>query len=250
MTEALAAWTWEEARMWAPATVALLPVGAIEAHGPHLPLGTDIAIAEAMAEAAAERLVAAGHPAAVLPPLVYTPATFAAGFPGTVSIDPDALTATVSGLAASLARHRFRALAIANAHFDPQHLAALRSAAGAPAGLPVIFPDVTRRPWVARLTDEFRSGACHAGRYETSILLAARPELVREAERAALEPVDVSLTDAIQGGRRSFEEAGGPRAYFGDPAAASRAEGEATIQTLGAILAEAVLAALEGGDAA
>ena len=52
-----AAMTWEEARDAAgPGAVAILPVGAIEAHGPHLPLETDVIIAEAMARAAAARL--------------------------------------------------------------------------------------------------------------------------------------------------------------------------------------------------
>ena len=54
-----------------------------------------------------------------------------------------------------------------------------------------------------------------------------------------------SLSVAIREGKATFEEAGGPDAYFGHPAEASAAEGEATIDTLGAILEEAVMAARE-----
>ena len=57
----LAAMTWEEARDAAgPGSVAILPVGAIEAHGPHLPLETDVIIAQAMARTGAARLAARG----------------------------------------------------------------------------------------------------------------------------------------------------------------------------------------------
>lgn len=236
--------TWEEVRdLDRGRTVAILPVGAVEAHGPHLPLATDIVIARAMARAGAAELGARGIAAVILPPFAYTTAAFAAGFQGTVSLTPETVTAAVLDIARSLARQGFRALALANAHLDPDHLAALHAAVGRcrEAGLlPVVFPDLTRRPWGKRLTDEFQSGACHAGRFEGSIVMAERPELVREALRAALPPNPTSLSEAIRARKRSFEEAGGPRAYFGDPAAATAAEGEETVRALGGILADAV----------
>ena len=107
-----------------------------------------------------------------------------------------------------------------------------------------MFPDVTRKPWAPRLTEEFRSGACHAGQYESSIVLAVRPELVREAIRRSLPANPRSLSAAIRSGQTSFEAAGGPRAYFGSPADAGVDEGTRTIEVLGAILEEAVLAEL------
>src|SRR4029453_2668976 len=85
----------------------------------------------------------------------------------------------------------------------------------------------------------------HAGRYETSLVLAVRPDLVKDDVRAGLPPIDTSLVDAIQDGARTFLEAGIDRAYCGDPAAASAEEGEETYEILGAIVAEAVLAELE-----
>jgi len=105
----------------------------------------------------------------------------------------------------------------------------------------VAFPDLTRRPWGSRLTEEFKSGACHAGQFEGSVILAARPEWVREEIRTTLPANPTSLSTAIRQGRSTFEEAGGPQAYFGDPAAATWDEGEQTIQVLGQILADAVL---------
>lgn len=241
--------TWEELRALDRArSVALLPVGAVEAHGPHLPLDTDNIIAGAMARAAAARLEAGGRTPLLLPPLVYTAAPFAAGFPGTLSVSPETFTELLLDLARGLTRQGIGVLAVANAHLDPAHLVALAASvarAREEGLLPVVAPDVSRKPWALRLTDEFRSGACHAGRYEGSIVLAARPGAAREAIARSLPPNEASLSVAIREGRRSFEEAGGPRAYFGRPAEATAGEGLATIQTLGAILAEAVEAAIE-----
>lgn len=250
----LAGLTWEEVRdLDRSRAVALLPVGALEAHGPHLPLATDVIIAEAMAKAAATRLAARGLAAVVLPALPFTAAPFGSAFPGTLSVAPATVTALVLDLARELKRHGFAALAIANAHLDPAHLASLTAAAEraiAERLLPVVIPDLTRKPLATRLGEEFRTGACHAGRYEGSMVLAERPELVRESLRAALPPVPASLAAAIRDGKRTFEEAGGARAYFGWPAEASPAEGRERIDTLGDILAEAALAALAAERAA
>jgi creatinine amidohydrolase len=244
----LAAMTWEEAGEAAgPGSAAILPVGAIEAHGPHLPLETDVIIAQAMARSGAARLAARGLRALVLPPLTYTAAEFARGFAGTLALRPETVTATVLDIATSLTRQRFGVLAIANAHLDPAHLASLEAAVNAirrDLGLAVAFPSLAAKPWALRLSDEFKSGACHAGRFETSIVLAERPELVRESTMATLPPNPASLSHAIREGKQSFEEAGGPRAYFGFPAEATAAEGRATIEVLGAILDEAVQAEL------
>jgi creatinine amidohydrolase len=231
--------------------VAILPLGAVEAHGPHLPLGTDCLIAEAMAREGARRLAAEGFAAFVLPTLAYAPAPFADAFPGTLSIRPRTLAALVLDLAEALAARGVEVLALANAHFDPAQVGALREAAASVAekGRPrLAFPDLTRRALAGELGEEFRSGACHAGRYETSLLLAERPDLVVESERARLPALPVSLPEAIRAGRTDFRSAGLPDAYCGDPSAATAEEGRELVARLGEILARSVrevLAALE-----
>lgn len=247
----LAELTWEEVRgLDRTRTVAVLPVGAIEAHGPHLPLGTDVVIAEAMAREGARRIAEKGFSVVLLPPLPFTAAPFACAFAGTISVSPGTVTALVVDLARELTRHEFAALAISNAHLDPAHLGALTSAAVRAREehfLPIIIPDLTKRPFALKLTEEFQSGACHAGRYESSIVLAARPDLVRETIRMSLPPNPASLSTAIRDGKRSFGEAGGPRAYFGWPADATAEEGRATVIALGEILAEALLGTIGTG---
>jgi len=244
----LAEMTWEEVRALDRArTVAVLPTGAVEAHGPHLPLGADVIIAEAMARSGAEALLARGIPALLLPPLPYTAAPFAAGFEGTISLGGETVTALILDLARELTRQGFRALAVANAHLDPKHLSSIAEAerrAREGGMIPVIWPDITKKPWAHRLTEEFKTGACHAGRYESSIVLAERPDLVREEIRAGLPPHPTSISQAIRSGARTFEDAGAGRAYFGWPADATAEEGRASVRALGAILADAVSLAL------
>ena len=234
--------TWEEVRdADRSGAVALLPVGAVEAHGPHLPLGTDVIIAEAMARSCAERLEQRGLTVFILPPLWYTAAGFADTFPGTVGIDPRTVSDLIRQVANSLKGHEITTLAIANAHLDPANLESLRAVADDPPhGTRVVFLDLTRRHVAERLTEEFRTGACHAGRFEGSVVLAEKPELFHADIAADLEANPSSLSTAIRDGHKTFEEAGGPRAYFGWPAGATAEEGRETVQTLGALLADAV----------
>ena len=242
----LAEMTWTEVRdLDRGRTVAILPLGAVEAHGPHLPLATDRVIAIAMAEDGARRLAGRGLAPLLLPAFDYTAAPFAAAFPGTVSIRPQTVTALLADLGAALDRMGLRYLALANAHFDPTHLRSLYAGIdriAAETSVAVIFPDVTAKPWALRLGEEFSSGACHAGRYEGSVVMARRGDLVRDEIRRGLAENPRSLSRAIREGHSSFEEAGGPDAYFGDPAAATAAEGEETIAVLGRILEQAVTA--------
>jgi creatinine amidohydrolase len=244
----LAERTWQEMHEVDRAgAVGLLPLGAIEAHGPHLPLGTDGIIAEAMCRTAAERLHERGVTAVLLPLMPYAPAPFGAAFTGTLSIGAATVTALVLEVARELERHGFAALGIGSAHLDPAHRDALRAAVGRARDeglIPLAWPDLAARPWAARLTQEFQSGACHAGRFESSVLLATRPDLVREEVRRRLPPNPSSLSEAIRDGAGNFAEAGGPEAYFGWPADASREEGRRTLATLGEILADAVREAL------
>src|SRR5439155_655912 len=79
--------SWEEAADAARAdAIALVPIGATEAHGPHLPLATDVIISDELAGRAGEELAGRGRRTVIAPSLAYAVTEYAAGFGGTVSI--------------------------------------------------------------------------------------------------------------------------------------------------------------------
>lgn len=223
--------------------VAILPCGAVEAHGKHLPLNTDVIISDGMAAYALPTLEEAGFKPYVLPSLAYAPAEYAAEFAGTVSISAKAASAVIFDIAKSLKSQGFACLAICNSHFDPANVMMLRELVDrieTELKLPVAFPDFTRRKLAQRLTEEFQSGACHAGQFETSLVMASRPELVHEDERQRSPDNPASLTEAFSKGAKTFEEAGGPEAYFGYPQQASAREGVQTFELMAKALVDAV----------
>lgn len=227
-----------------PVPVLLLPVGAVEPHGPHAPLGTDSMISAALCERAARELAEdAAVRALLLPPIAYGVTRYGAAFPGAVSVSEDTLFALVVEVCNSLREQGFRRVVIVNSHFEPEHVATLRRAA---AAAHVAFLDMTRRSVAERLTDEFRSGAAHAGRYETSLVLASHPELVDAEQMSLLPALDVNMPAAIAAGRTDFVAMGMHDAYCGAPAEATAGEGEATLSTLSAMLVELIRAQVDG----
>jgi creatinine amidohydrolase len=238
----LADLTYEEARdVFAKRAIALLPTGATEAHGPHLPLSTDVVISREAARRAARTLRDEGLDALVLPPLAYAVTEYASEFAGTISLPLETATALVRDVILGAMRTGFHGVVIVNAHLEPENLAALRAGmdAAIAKGARAAFPDVTRKPHALRLGDEFKSGACHAGSYETSLVLAAQPALVRADRAHALPANPTSLSRAIKDGKKTFLEAGGPSAYFGAPADATSKEGATLYRELADVFATA-----------
>lgn len=224
-------------------SVIFLPVGATEAHGPHLPLATDSIISVEATRRACELLEVDGIDALVLPVMSYTVAEFAVDFPGTISVSIEAATKLIEDILLSLLRQRLTRICVVNSHFEPAHVGCIKTAierVESSASVRVCFPDIRRRRWAERLTEEFRSGACHAGRYEGSLVLAATPHLVKEDIMRTLPANDVSLSVAISQGKTSFKQAGGNDAYFGRPAEATRQEGEVTYEVLASMLVESL----------
>lgn len=231
----LAKRTWLEAEeLFGPETIALLPVGSTEPHGPHLPLDTDVTIACAQAQRAAEVFEARGLRSVVLPSVNFGLTNFTNGFAGTIGLRPGTLWALLEDVLVALEEQGVGRAILVNGHLEPEHVAILRgvivdfpggSGPGGKARLHAIFPDNTRRKWAATLGEEFQSGDCHAGRYETSIVLSADPEGVREEVAAKLPPKRIDLIEKMRSGKKSFKQCGADEAYCGNPADATATEG-------------------------
>ena len=214
------------------AVVALVPIGSTEPHGPHLGLGTDVVISAAACVRAWELFEKKGPVVAVIAPAVsYGVTDCAVGFPGAVSIPADVLTAYVAAIADGLLAQGLRHVCLVNNHLEPAHDAAIRAVLAGREGRVSVACPLTKK-WAKTLSAEFKSGACHAGQYETSIVMAAAPELVDEAMRTTLAPVPVSLSEKLKAGVSTFTAMGMELAYAGNPAAASIEEGEQLIQRL------------------
>src|SRR5437867_1302607 len=124
--------------------VAILPVGSTEAHGPHLPLATDVIISEAMSRRAADKLRDQGIETLVLPSIAYSVTDFSSEFPGTISIRKETATALLRDVCVSLYQQGARLIAIANSHLEPEHIASIHDAIEQVAretGKRVAFPD-------------------------------------------------------------------------------------------------------------
>jgi creatinine amidohydrolase len=224
--------------------IALVPIGSTEPHGPHLGLGTDVVISAAACVRACELFARKGPLASLVAPAVsYGVTECASGFAGAVSIPAAVLTAYLAAISDGLLAQGIRHVCLVNNHLEPAHDAAVRGVlAGRERKVSVACP-LTRR-WARTLDAEFKSGACHAGLYETSIMMAAAPEMVDEAMRSVLSPVPISLSKKLDAGVTTFAAMGMELAYSGDPASASIEEGERMIQRLAEMVVGEVREAL------
>jgi len=196
----------------------LVPVGSVEQHGPHLPLDTDTRIAAAVAARAATGALL------VAPPVAYGASGEHEGFAGTVSIGHEALRLLLVELGRSAARWAGR-LVFVNGHGG--NVSSLVEA------VRLLRYEGRDAAWFACAA----GGDAHAGRTETSLMLALDPTLVRP-ERAAgnTAPLGDLLPEMRAGGVAAVS----PNGVLGDPAGASADEGErllaAMSDSLGAAL--------------
>ncbi len=157
----------------------IVPVGALEAHGPHLPLGSDQIQAEVTALALAERV-----DALVAPTIPYGSAPGARRFPGTVSLSMAQLEGHTEGVLSELARSGVRRILVLSGHGERGHMAALREAAdhavqAHPGTRIVVLCDYD---FVYELRGkESPPNDGHAGLLETSRMMALAPDTIGPA---------------------------------------------------------------------
>jgi creatinine amidohydrolase len=198
--------TWTEIASTGGGCLLVVPVGSFEQHGPHLPLDTDTRVATAIVDEVAELpFVIVG------PPLAYGASGEHAGFAGTLSIGSEVLADVLVEL--------------------------VRSARGSCAGVVFVCAHGGNADGLRLARDRSRGegdnvfvwGACvdggdaHAGRTETSLMMAIAPEHVRSGElaRGRTEPLEELWPELREGGVRSVSANG----VLGDPTLATAAEG-------------------------
>ncbi len=170
-----------EANAVAPNAIALLPTGATEQHGPHMPTGTDTFAVEYIARQAAVR---SGVPAVVTPTLPFGSSGHHLAFGGTMSIGTETYYRLITDLVESLITSGFTRVFIVNGHGGNNELVQLvvrDLALKRPADLAAASYWVTA--WdalVAGNAHELGRLPGHAGAFETSIVLALQPHLVKE----------------------------------------------------------------------
>ena len=226
-SRALADQAWPDVDRLAAATVLVVPLGSTEQHGPHLPLGADTEVAVALAE----RLAGIRDDVVVAPPLPYGSAGEHAAFTGTLSIGADAFGQVVVELVRSA--DAFGGVVLVSGHGG--------NAAPLAAAVRTLHAEGRR---VLAWSPRVEGGDAHAGRTETSLLLALRPDRVA---LAAAEPGNTApLAELLPSLRLGGVVAVAPNGVLGDPAGASAAEGDALLDTLTADLAGAVRAWRDG----
>jgi creatinine amidohydrolase len=212
----LAEATWTEVASVAETTVLVVPLGSTEQHGPHLPLSTDTDVAVALAH----RLAAARADVAVAPPLAYGSAGEHAGFPGTLSIGQSALELVVVELVRSA--DDFSAVVLVCGHGGNAEPLARAVETLRREGRRVLL-------WMPRQYVD-----AHAGRSETSLLLALDAARVRidAAAPGATQPLSELEPTLRSGGVRAVS----PNGVLGDPSGASSEEGAALLDEMSANL--------------
>jgi creatinine amidohydrolase len=217
----------------------ILPVGSLEEHGPHLPLGTDTFHALEVA-----RRVAAQRAVVVAPPVFYGMCRSTREHPGTISISGDTLRGLLLDLGREFHRQGLRNLVFISGHAGGTHMCALVEAG---EKLLEELPEV--RVAVVNVLELLREvlnarpdlvktrGDSHAGEVETALMLAAYPQLVQGAAPAEWPSFPKYIL--VRDKRRYW-----PGGVWGDPAAASAAQGEEILAAETLRLVE-VIASLE-----
>jgi creatinine amidohydrolase len=232
----------------------VLPVAAMEQHGPHLPVMVDTLLCGEVARRAAER-ASGRHPVVVAPTVWSGLSEHHMPFGGTFTLDFATFRSLIECLCRSLERHGFRRVLLLNGHGG--NVAALRVVVDELRHLDLRLLTATYwlvDPLAISEILERQSGVQHACEAETSMVMALRPELVDESQLEAARCVDPGQ---VAGGaqavfsRVAFKERT-PTGAVGDPTAASAEKGlrllEASATAVAGVLSNDALWALPAGE--
>jgi creatinine amidohydrolase len=281
-SETIAEMTWYEVDQAAKdGAVLLWAFGVIEQHGPHLPTGTDVYIPQARLREVRRELARRGIQALIVPPYYWGVNVVSGAFPASYRVRPEVIRELMADVFQSLESDGFRRVFCFSGHGDALHnrtihegirLGASRTsgmdlsfvmdaALATRLGIPLDDPHVTLPPGEKAEGVRFfqvnssspsspasddaapRYVDVHAGRWESSMMLASCAQLVRDDVRRTLKSTDLGPDD-LAVWRKGYEHARRttPLGYFGDPAAASATEGDRSLRTAAETAADAIAA--------
>jgi creatinine amidohydrolase len=227
--------------------IALLPVGATEQHGPHLPLSVDSRIAAALVKRVADALPPA-FPLSVLPMLHFGVSPEHADFPGTLSLSAETMLAVLMDVGRSVAAAGIRKLAILNSHGGQPQLLDLAAQKLRRECRLLVFPLNAYRYWSVErhFGAEEAALGIHGGAAETSIMLAIAAETVRRARIADFPSLAADMAKRFRHLRPYGRLAGfgwqaqdlNPAGAVGNATRADAAKGAALLDEAAAMLAE------------
>lgn len=241
MTVLLAEMTRERIRQIAPTSIAVLPTASVEQHGPHLPVITDTLLCGTVAQRAAER---SGDKASVVvaPVLCYCNSHHHRPFPGVLSLASSTYIAAVTEILEGLVLSGFRKLVVLNGHggnTDSNRVVGLDfvNRLGHPVSIATAsYWDIARPAIVdAGILPGGRIPG-HAGRFETALVMAIRPDLVDPEglaqTRDQTEGSGGLFADLAGGTVQTHGTWGASVGYTDNPAAATAAEGQAMLDII------------------
>lgn len=219
--------------------VILIPVGATEDHGAHLPLGTDSMEAREICRRTALRLEEQGCPVVIGPVIPFGTSSFHMGFPGTVSISASTLITLLKEVCLSLYQGGFRNFVFVHGHdgnLPSMMVAAQELVDATPDATAVVLNWMVALSKIYHTIQKSKKGESHGGEGETARLLVTHPELVDPAKGTAFylkpeelrkiqSPEHMKTGGGIYYGVRSYK-ALTPYGHIGDPALAEAETGE------------------------
>jgi creatinine amidohydrolase len=242
--------------------VALWAIGAIEEHGPHLPLATDVYVPTEQLLQVQRRLAEKKISSVIVPAYYWGVNRVTGSFPGSIDIRPEVMTELMTDVFRSLAKAGFRKVFCITGHGDAAHSLAIIDAVrranrtkdieanyvvpktlgervglkAGEAGFILVEPPAETAPAHPDL---------HAGEAETSMILSIAPDLVHTDIVPLLKPTDLTGAD-VATWRKGYEQARTitPLGYLGDPAKARAASGSTRIERQAAAFADAIAASV------
>lgn len=238
--------------------VVLWALGVIEEHGPHLPLATDVYVPCATLREARALLAERDIESVIAPPFYWGINAATAAFAGSFIVRPETMLELMKDVFRSLRKDGFETVFCLSGHGDAAHNAVLYD--GVRAGRDfgpiesymLVTPAFAQRlgfdeadPLLALMhsapSEPAKYVDVHAGNWETSMVWAKYPDVVRTEISTLLPPTNALLEDLMEwrkGGEHAVRAT--PHGYLGDPAAADRQRGHETVRSEGETIARAI----------